>query len=137
MMTPEQITLIRESFAHLHRRKAETAALFYDRLFAIAPDTRTLFKGDLTAQGVKLMETLTVAIATLNDREGLTILLDRLGRRHKGYRVEDRHYAAVGEALLWTLRQSLGPACTPATERAWQELYDYIAGIMMTAGRKA
>ncbi len=136
-MTSEQITLIRDSFAHLHRRKAETAALFYDRLFAIAPDTRALFKGDLTAQGVKLMETLTVAIATLNDREGLTILLDRLGRRHKGYRVEDRHYAEARGALLWTLRQSLGPACTPAVERAWQELYDYIAGIMMMAGRKA
>jgi hemoglobin-like flavoprotein len=67
----------------------------------------------------------------------LTILLDRLGRRHKGYGVEDRHYAVAREALLWTLRQSLGPACTPATERAWQELYDDIAGVMMTASREA
>jgi hemoglobin-like flavoprotein len=136
-MMPEQITLIRDSFAHLHRRKAETVALFYERLFAIAPDTRVMFRTDLAMQAEKLIETLTVAMATLNDREGLTILLDRLGRRHKGYGVEDRHYAVAREALLWTLRQSLGPACTPATERAWQELYDDIAGVMMTASREA
>jgi hemoglobin-like flavoprotein len=135
MMTPHDIALVRESFAHLHRRKAETAQIFYDRLFAIAPEARALFKGDMAAQGLKLMEMLTVAMATLNDRDGLTVLLKRLGQRHKAYGVAEGHYANVGEALLWTLRTSLGQAHTPEIARAWSGLYDHIAEVMISASR--
>ncbi len=136
-MMSHEMTLIRDSFAHLHRRKTETTTLFYDRLFTIAPDARALFEPDMATQGIKLMETLTVAIATLGDREGLATLLGRLGQRHKGYGVEERHYASFGEALLWTLRTSLGPAYTPAIELAWQELYGHIASVMIQASRRA
>lgn len=136
-MTDADIKLVRESFAHLHRRKSETAALFYARLFEIAPEVRPLFKGDTAAQGVKLMETLTVAIATLRDPGGLTALLKKLGRGHRGYGVEERHYDSVGAALIWTLRTSLGPAFTPDIERAWRSLYDDIASTMIAAGRNA
>lgn len=132
-MTPRETELIRESFAHLHRRKAETTKLFYDRLFAIAPETRTLFKADMAAQGAKLMETFSVALATLNDREGLDILLRRLGRNHRTYGVDDRHYAKAGEALLWTLKASLGKGYTPEIEGAWQALYDHMSAVMIEA----
>jgi len=136
-MTADDITLIRENFAHLHRRKAETAQIFYDRLFEIAPEVRPLFKGDIKAQGAKLMETLLVAIATLNDRAGLTILLQRLGRSHRGYHVEPRHYDHVGAALIWTLRTSLGEGFTPRVERVWTSLYGDIAATMIAAGKAA
>lgn len=132
-MTPRETELIRESFAHLHRRKAETAQLFYDRLFAIAPETRPLFKTDSSAQGAKLMETFSVALATLNDREGLDILLRRLGRNHRSYGVEDRHYAKACEALIWTIKTSLGSGYTPEIEGAWQALYDHMARVMIEA----
>ena len=32
--------------------------MFYERLFTIAPEVRAVFKGDIGAQGRKLMETL-------------------------------------------------------------------------------
>ena len=136
-MTESDEVLIRESFAHLHRRKAETGALFYGRLFEIAPEVRPLFKGDIRAQGVKLMETLTVAVATLRDREGLAILLRKLGREHRGYGIKESHYDSVGAALIWTLRASLGPAFTPPVERAWTSLYGEIAGVMIAASRES
>ena len=136
-MTENDIALIRETFAHLHRRKTETARIFYDRLFEIAPEVRPLFKGDIKAQGAKLMETLLVAIATLNDRPGLTILLEKLGRGHRDYHVEPRHYDNVGAALIWTLRTSLGDGFTPAVERAWTSLYAPIAATMLGAAKAA
>lgn len=136
-MAPDDVTLIRESFAHLHRRKPEAAALFYERLFEIAPEVRPLFKPDIRAQSVKLMETLTVAIATLNDPKGLAILLRKLGREHKSYGVRDSHYDSVGAALIWTLRSSLGSGFTPQIERAWAGLYGEIARIMIEASREA
>ncbi|MBX9907229.1 MAG: hemin receptor [Beijerinckiaceae bacterium] len=136
-MTENDIALIRETFAHLHRRKTETARIFYDRLFEIAPEVRPLFKGDIKAQGAKLMETLLVAIATLNDRDGLTILLEKLGRGHRDYHVEPRHYDHVGAALIWTLRTSLADGFTPAVERAWTSLYADIAATMIGAAKAA
>ncbi len=136
-MTKDDVTLVRESFAQLHRRRSETAAMFYGRLFEIAPEVKPLFKGDIAAQGVKLMEMLTVALAALNDPGGLTVLLRKLGRSHRGYRVQERHYHYVGEALIWTLRTSLGAGFTPEIERAWTSLYTEIANTMMAAGRAA
>ena len=136
-MTEDDIRLVRESFAHLHRRRSETAALFYGRLFEIAPEVKPMFKGDITAQGVKLMETLTVALAALNDPGGLTVLLQKLGRDHRGYGVQERHYDHLEEALIWTLRTSLGAGFTPEIERAWTTLYGDMAGIMIAAGRAA
>lgn len=129
----EDDALIRDSFAHLHRRKAESGTLFYRRLFEIAPDVRPLFKGDVRAQGVKLMETLTVAVAALGDRDGLAALLRKLGREHRAYGVRTRHYESVGQALIWTLKTSLGPGFSPQAEQAWVTLYGEIARVMIEA----
>ncbi len=46
-MTPEQLQMIRLTFVLVIDRKAETGRLFYDRLFAIAPDTKALFRPDI------------------------------------------------------------------------------------------
>ncbi|HEV7259818.1 MAG TPA: globin domain-containing protein [Bosea sp. (in: a-proteobacteria)] len=134
-MTDHDIELVRESFAHLHRRKVETAAMFYGRLFEIAPEVRPLFTKEIAEQSAKLMETLTVAMAALRDPEGLTALLRKLGRNHRSYGVEERHYASVEAALIWTLRASLGRGFTPQLERAWTSVYRHMAGIMIAAGR--
>ncbi len=77
------------------------------------------------------METFSVALATLNDREGLDILLRRLGRNHRSFGVEDRHYAKACEALIWTIKTSLGSRYTPEIEGAWQALYDHMAEVMI------
>ena len=54
-MTPQQIALVRDSFAKVVPIKEQAAALFYDRLFALDPSTRALFRGDMKSQGAKLM----------------------------------------------------------------------------------
>ncbi|WP_332681024.1 globin domain-containing protein [Bosea sp. (in: a-proteobacteria)] len=136
-MTPHDVELIRSSFAQLNRRKTETAHLFYERLFATAPDTRQLFKDDLKSQGDKLMESLMVALATLNDPAGLAILPERLGARHRGYGVRPEHYEAVRAALLWTVEQTLGPAFSTDMRTAWTALYDRMSAVMLRAAANA
>lgn len=132
-MTPQDIALVRSSFAQLHRRKIETACLFYERLFITTPGTRALFKSDIEGQAAKLMETLMVALAMLNDPGGLNVLLARLGERHRNYGVRPEHYEAVGAALLWTLETSLGRDFTVQTRAAWTELYSEMARTMLSA----
>jgi nitric oxide dioxygenase len=129
-MTPEQMQIIRLSFAQVMQKKAETGKLFYERLFSIAPDTRAMFKSDVDAQARKLMDSLALAIASLRDSANLHDLLSKLGQRHVIYGVRDEHYDKVGEALLWTLEKGLGSAFTPQARTAWTELYATVAEAM-------
>lgn len=134
-MTDEDIAMVRESFAHLHRHRDATTKLFYDRLFEIAPDVRRLFKDELTAQRHKLIEFLAVAMATLRDPAGLSLLLRKLGRMHSGLGVEERHFDDLRGALFWTLKTSLGTAFTPSLDRAWASLYEIMSREMIAALR--
>ena len=51
-LTTAKIDLIRDSFARLQPHVETASALFYDRLFKIAPDVRTLFRADMAGQRV-------------------------------------------------------------------------------------
>jgi hemoglobin-like flavoprotein len=129
-MTPEQVNLVRLTFAQALDRKIEVGKLFYDRLFAIAPDTRAMFGNDMEAQARKLMDTLALAIGSLRDTPSLVGMLEALAQRHVTYGVRDEHYAKVGEALLWTLEKSFGAAFTEEARSAWATLYGIVADTM-------
>src|SRR6185312_13847307 len=111
-MTPEQIALVRLTFAQVTADEAEAGRLFYDRFFTIAPDTRAMFKQDIQAQTRKLMHSLAIAISSLRNPGGLEFFVEGLGRRHVKYGVKDRHYDKMGEALLWMFEKRLGDAFT-------------------------
>ena len=132
-MTPEEIRTVRASFAHVAAMKVEAAALFYGRLFKIAPEVRPLFTGDLNAQGSKLMAALSYLVAALDRLDDVAPFLEELAQRHVGFGVERSHYERVGEALLWTLRQALGPAFTHEVAAAWANAYGRLAAPMIEA----
>ena len=132
-MTPEQVQIIKLTFTQAMTAKDQVGRLFYDRLFAIAPDTKPLFKGDIDAQSRKLMDTLALAIGSLRDKPALVATLEALARRHIAYGVRDEHYDKVGEALLWTLEHGLGAAFTPHAREAWTALYATVAQVMRNA----
>jgi nitric oxide dioxygenase len=133
MMTPEQIQLVRLSFVTVMDAKASAGKLFYDRLFAIAPEVRPLFKSDIGDQAEKMMDMLATAIAALKSPQALTPVLEGLGRRHAGYGVRDEHYDNVREAMLWALERTLGDAFTPQVRDAWTALYGTVAAVMKNA----
>jgi hemoglobin-like flavoprotein len=132
-MTPENQTLVRESFAAVVPIASQAAALFYDRLFVLDPSLKPLFKGDMAEQGRKLMAMIGTAVANLDRLETIVPAVQDLGRRHAGYGVPLSSYDTVGAALLWTLGQGLGEAFTPAVEAAWTEAYGVLAGVMKDA----
>ena len=97
------------------------------------PQARALFKGDMKTQGRKLMQMLTVAVAGLDDLNKLVPAVQELGRRHVAYGTKPEHYKPVGEALIWTLEQGLGPKFTPDVKKAWIEVYGILSKTMMDA----
>jgi hemoglobin-like flavoprotein len=132
-MTPHGKQLVQESWALVSPISEVAAGLFYGRLFELDPSLRPLFKGDITEQGRKLMQTLAVVVKGLDNLDGLVPAVEALGRRHGGYGVQDSHYDTVASALLWTLERGLGEAFTPEVRDAWVEAYTLLATVMKRA----
>lgn len=132
-MSPRQIELVQQSFARASRVSAHVAATFYTELFAIDPSLRTLFKGDMIAQGAKLMATLSLVVEGLTSPETLLPQVHALAVRHLAYGVEARHYDSVGIALIRTLKHELGAEFTPETREAWVASYALLARAMQRA----
>jgi hemoglobin-like flavoprotein len=130
-MTPEQVSLVQSSFAKVAPIADTAAALFYDRLFTIAPPVKQMFKGDMAEQGKKLMMTLAVVVNGLTNLESILPAASALARRHISYGVKPSHYASVGEALLWTLEKGLGNAWNADTAAAWTAAYGTLSGFMI------
>jgi hemoglobin-like flavoprotein len=132
-MTPKQIELVQGSWKNVVPIADAAAELFYGRLFSLDPALKPLFKGNLQAQGRKLMSMISTAVNGLTQLDTLVPAVQDLGRRHVKYGVKDQHYDTVAVALVWTLGQGLGEAFTPEVEEAWVAAYGVLAKTMKDA----
>jgi nitric oxide dioxygenase len=135
-MTPNQIELVQSSFAKVVPISEQAAALFYGRLFELAPEVRALFKGDMVEQGRKLMTMLGSVTRGLGNLDTLVPVAQRLAERHVGYGAQPAHYAVVGAALIDTLDKGLGTEFTPEVRNAWETAYGTLSGVMIAAAQK-
>jgi hemoglobin-like flavoprotein len=131
-MTPEQITLVQDSFAKVAPISEQAAVIFYDRLFEVAPAVKAMFPADMTEQRKKLMATLAVVVNGLSNLESVLPAARALARRHVAYGAKPAHYPVVGGALLWTLEKGLGDAWTPEVAEAWTAAYRTLSGYMIS-----
>jgi nitric oxide dioxygenase len=131
-MTPDQVKLVQQSFAKVVPISEQAAAIFYDRLFAAAPQVKAMFPDDMTEQRKKLMATLAVVVNGLSDLESVLPAASALAKRHVAYGAKPAHYPVVGGALLWTLEQGLGEAWTPDVAAAWSAAYGTLSGYMIS-----
>ena len=132
-MTPEQIAHVQNTFKMVLPIKETAAKLFYDRLFALDPDLRSMFKGDMAEQGRKLMEVLATAVGNLEKLDEILPIVQALGERHAGFGVKPEHYNTVGEALIWTLEQGLTDTFTTEVKEAWVAVYSALPSVMQDA----
>lgn len=133
MLTSQQRAHVQDSWKLVQPISDKAAELFYARLFELDPALKPLFKGDMREQGAKLMKTIGMAVASLNDFQRLEPVVKALGQRHVGYGVKPAHYGTVGEALLWTLEKGLGDAATAEVLEAWAAVYGALAAAMIEA----
>jgi hemoglobin-like flavoprotein len=142
MLTQRERELISDSWRLVDGLGTTVSDLFYRRLFEVAPQFRPLFKDDLEPQKRKLFSMLRFIVRSVDwpdsawneqvdaDKDFFLIML-ALGRRHSDlYHVPAESYAAVCDALLWTLDYGLGKEFTPDTRRAWERVYSLIATTM-------
>ncbi len=132
-MTPDQISLVQESFAKVTPLAEKAADIFYKRLFEQAPAVRHLFPDDMAEQKRKLMTMLGVAVNGLTRLEDILPSVQQLGRRHVAYGAKPEHYPVVGATLLFTLEMGLGDDWSDELNEAWSAAYAALAGAMIDA----
>lgn len=142
MLTDAQKELIQRSWKLVVPISETAADLFYKRLFELHPEYRRLFPDDMSAQKRKLLRMLAFIVKSfdwadhqwreeVNPDEDLMLVVLALGRRHTElYKIPDESYAAVAEALLWTLDYGLGEAFTDEVRAAWVSVYTILAATM-------
>lgn len=136
-MTPEQVQLVKESWAKVVPISETAAELFYGKLFELNPQLKSLFKGDMKAQGRKLMAMINTAVNALDKLDTVVPAIQDMGRRHVGYGVKDEDYDTVGAALIWTLGAGLKDDFTDDVKAAWVEVYTLLATTMKNAANEA
>lgn len=133
-LTDQQRQLVTQSFARLVPISNEATTVFYNRLWEIAPETRSMFKTtDMSQQGIKLMQTLGMSVRALHDLSEIAPLLHELGTRHIGYGVTKDQYRLVEVALLEMIQHCLGEDFTHEMREAWIAAYALIADMTMRA----
>ncbi len=131
-MTPDQVTLVQQSFAKVAPISEQASVIFYDRLFEVAPSVRAMFPDDMKEQRKKLMATLAVVVNGLTNIEAVLPAASALAKRHVGYGARPEHYPVVGGALLFTLEKGLGDAWTPQVAAAWTAAYWTLSTYMIS-----
>jgi Globin len=78
-MTPEQIAVMQGSFQRVATFADQAAKLFYQHLFLLDPQLKSLFPSDMHAQGRKLVQMIGLAVHRLNSPETLIPAVQELG----------------------------------------------------------
>ena len=132
-----QIEMLEQSFAQLKPRLDEFGASFYQTLFSLYPEAKPLFAAtDMAQQQQKLTVSLAFVVDNLRHPETLVNTLQALGARHVGFGTQPEHYVLVGETLLTTFADYLGPDWTPELKQAWTDAYTAITELMLAGAEQ-
>lgn len=132
-ISARQKQLVQSSFSQVEPIADKAAEIFYAKLFEYDPPLKSLFKGDMKQQGRMLMNTLAVAVKSLNDLDTLVPVLQNLAVKHVDYGVSVDDYTPVGNALMHTLKTGLGAGFDRETKEAWMAVYKTVATVMRQA----
>ena len=104
-MTPDQVKLVQLSFSKVAPISEQAAMQFYDRLFEIVPQVKSMFPADMTEQRKKLMTMLAAVVKGLGNLESILPVASALATRHVSYGAKAEHYPVVGDSLAVDARK--------------------------------
>lgn len=130
---PDTILTIQTSFEKILGVQEQAMCLFYDRLFEIAPEVRSLFQGDLIAQRRMLMQMVHSVVIGLTRPENILMGLHELGRVHESYGIRLLDYDVLKEVFLWMLSQILEEEFTDEVRTAWEQTLNLVMDAMKGA----
>jgi len=118
-MTPHQIDCIQKSFRTINAVSRPFARLYYLRLFQLSPELKRHINSQADYKGRKLVALLGTAVRSLNNIDGLKVVVSSLGRRYTAQGLHDHDFALMNQALLETLEMALGDEFSGDVAAAW------------------
>ncbi|MGO9219596.1 MAG: globin domain-containing protein [Streptosporangiaceae bacterium] len=112
-------------------------AYFYSLLFTANPELRAMFPLGMDEQRRALSSALARCVWSMDNPPSLHECLAELGRDHRKYGVQERHYQVFGETLVAALRLVNGPAWDQETAPAWHRAVSHICSVMAAAAQEA
>ncbi|KXI30678.1 globin domain-containing protein [Paraglaciecola hydrolytica] len=131
ILTVEEKSAIKESFAVLLRENANVAECFYNNLFELAPLIKPLFKSGRENIENHFHELIGTAVNKIDHFNDLRADLIALGKRHKIYGAQQAHFAVVKAAFILSIQYKLKGQCSPFLENSWAKYIDNISSVMI------
>ena len=133
MTNQSNVQLVQRTFAMILPIADTFVAMFYDRFFAEAPETRRLFTTDMALQREKVVDMLSMAVRSLDDPTTIENELADLGDRHIEYRVDAGYYEVMNRAIIGALQDCLGDRFTTEMAVAWENTLQFMTDKMIAA----
>jgi hemoglobin-like flavoprotein len=131
ILTAEEKSMIKLSFAFLIKSNVSIAEYFYNNLFEMAPLIKPMFKSDRTVLETHFDELITISVNNIDHFDKLHSVLFELGRKHKEYGVQEIHFSVVKSAFILAIQYSLKEHCSKVLGRAWSKYLDNISEVMI------
>ena len=118
-------------------RQKEIGKEFYGDLFNRIPEARTLFRDDLTDQGMRFMSAIHVIVDHLDDLPAMQLEIDKLASGHADMNIKPDWYRQMQEALIDTFAYALGAEFSNEAELAWRSAFTQICDRMIAFKKSA
>ncbi|MFJ5230188.1 globin domain-containing protein [Kitasatospora sp. NPDC088391] len=127
----EELVLIRAALAAVQPVADRAMAHFHALMFLRHPELRAMFPAAMDDQRERLFRALRRCAGYGEDAAALREYLVPLGRRHRKYGAQSRHYASMEECLVAALGRYAGSGWDERTEAAWRRLLALGAHLMV------
>lgn len=127
------VARLRATYERVRAHDVQLATLFYDKLFAAAPQLRPMFRGDLDSQRLKLVQALDAVVTNFEHPAENAAMLAALGQRHAQYGAKPEHYALVVRLLVESMQSLLGPDADPSALQEWTMALRLVSNQMIAA----
>ncbi|MEM7105662.1 MAG: pentapeptide repeat-containing protein [Bacteroidota bacterium] len=134
-LSEREVFIIQNSVSMIQKSMKGFSMEFYRELFKANPMVKALFIAKIEDQASKFAQFFELLISSLDNMEKIIPALKTLGKRHTNYGVKDYHYRVVGEALICTLKKSLGHHFDKELEQAWLKAFGLLTMIMQDSSR--
>ena len=127
-----KVELLEQTFNYIKPYGNLFVNSFYENLFKIHPETKSLFADiDPESQKKQFWDCLVLVVENLRQPETLNNVLQGLGATIFTYGALPEHYLQVRDAFITTFKQFLGSQWTTEFEQAWKDAYVTFRELML------
>jgi NAD(P)H-flavin reductase/hemoglobin-like flavoprotein len=130
-------TILKETLTGAGPAADREMAYFYSLLFTANPELRVMFPPAMDEQRRALSAALARCVWSMDNPQSLHEYLAQLGRDHRKYGVQEKHYQVFGETLSTALRLLNGTSWSHETAAAWNTAIGHICSVMAAAAQDA